>query len=167
MSPENILYSAVFSNDSDDALDISLSELEAADIVQVDEDTLHVIAGNKSYLIQVMQADFRKKRYVLRINGKDVRVKLRDEVESRVHAMGFDINRNHIKLKHVSSPMPGLVLKVLVQEGETVTEGQPVIVLEAMKMENVLNAPADGVISSVNVKEKQNVDKGQVLLELT
>jgi len=166
MNLKNILYSAVFGDSPEEGVDITKSELEEADIIQISDDTLHVIMDHKSRLIQVIHADYGAKQYVLRIDGKDITVKLRDEVESRVHAMGFDINRNHVKLKQVSSPMPGLVLKVLAKEGDELLEGQPVIVLEAMKMENVLKSPTSGKVTSVNVKEGQNVDKGQVLVEL-
>jgi biotin carboxyl carrier protein len=79
--------------------------------------------------------------------------------------MGFDVNKNHVKLKQISSPMPGLVLKVLAAEGDEVTEGQPVLVLEAMKMENVLSAPTAGVISEILTQAGKNVNKGQVLVK--
>jgi biotin carboxyl carrier protein len=62
--------------------------------------------------------------------------------------------------------MPGLVLKILASEGDQVTEGQPVLVLEAMKMENVLSAPTDGIISEILVTSGKNVNKGQVLVRL-
>jgi len=166
MKDRDILYSAVFGDSTEGGVDISLSELEESDIIRISADMLHMITANTSQLIQVVHADYDAKQYTLRIDGREIKVKLRDEVESRVHAMGFDENRNHVKLKQVSSPMPGLVLKILAQEGDEVSEGQPLIVLEAMKMENVLNAPADGIITKVNVRERQNVDKGQLLVEL-
>lgn len=161
-----ILYHAVFGDDQTKDIEITQQDLESADIISVGVDRLHILEAFQSQIVEVIHADYAVKQFVLRINGKEVTVKLRDEVESRIHAMGFDINRHHIKLNHVSSPMPGMVLKILAQEGEEVSEGQPVIVLEAMKMENVLNAPASGVISKIHVTEKQNVDKNEILVEL-
>lgn len=61
----------------------------------------------------------------------------------------------------MEAPMPGKVLKVLVKAGETVKENQPIIVLEAMKMENEIVAPKDGVISAVYVNEGSALDVGQ------
>lgn len=161
-----VLYHAVFGEDQTNDIEITQQDLETADIIPAGEDRLHILEAFQSQLIEVVHADYAARQFVLRINGKDVTVKLRDEVESRVHAMGFDTNRNHVKLNHVSSPMPGMVLKILVQEGQEVQEGDPVIVLEAMKMENVLNAPTNGVISKIHVTEKQNVDKNAILVEL-
>lgn len=166
MTIKDILYTVVSGENSEHSIEITREDLDNADIVQIAEDTVHLIDGHQSHLIRVVKVDYVAKEFVLLINGKDITVKLRDEVESRVHAMGFDVSRNHVKLRQVSSPMPGMVLKILVRKGEEVKEGQPVIVLEAMKMENVLNAPANGMITKIHVQEKQNVDKNQLLVDL-
>jgi biotin carboxyl carrier protein len=60
--------------------------------------------------------------------------------------------------------MPGKIWKLPVREGDTVTEGQLVLVLEAMKMENEIFAPTGGKITSVNCKEGDSVNTGDVLL---
>jgi biotin carboxyl carrier protein len=64
------------------------------------------------------------------------------------------------------APMAGKLLRVRVQPGETVSAGQPLLVIEAMKMENEIAAPISGVVRSVNVSAPAAVDKGAVLLEL-
>lgn len=65
----------------------------------------------------------------------------------------------------VRAPMPGLVVRVEVGEGESIEEGQGVIIVEAMKMENELKAEAAGVVSRILVETGQAVDKGTVLVE--
>jgi len=65
----------------------------------------------------------------------------------------------------LKSPMPGLVVRVLVSAGQTIHAGQGLVVLEAMKMENELRANADGVVTSVQIQAGQAVDKGQTLIE--
>lgn len=64
------------------------------------------------------------------------------------------------------SPMPGTILKVNAKEGDTVKAGDSVVILEAMKMENDITAPKDGVIKAVYVSEKQAVAKGDALFEV-
>ncbi|MCC2672653.1 MAG: biotin carboxyl carrier protein [Armatimonadetes bacterium] len=64
------------------------------------------------------------------------------------------------------APMPGLVVRVLVEVGQEVAAGTGVVVLEAMKMENELKAPASGVVGAVKVGPGEPVEKGQVLVEL-
>ncbi|MNS88855.1 Methylmalonyl-CoA carboxyltransferase 1.3S subunit [compost metagenome] len=62
--------------------------------------------------------------------------------------------------------MPGLILKVLVTEGQAIKKGEPVLILEAMKMENVFKAPGDAVVKAIRIEERQAVEKGEVLIEL-
>lgn len=66
----------------------------------------------------------------------------------------------------VMSPMPGTVLKILVNPGERVDAGQALFILEAMKMENKIPAPQAGVVQEIHVSQGQNVDTGQHLLTL-
>ena len=66
----------------------------------------------------------------------------------------------------VTAPMPGKVLAVKVKVGDSVTSGAPVLVLEAMKMENDIVAPKDGKVVAVNVKAGDSVESGAVLVSL-
>ncbi len=66
----------------------------------------------------------------------------------------------------VAAPMPGKVIKVLVENGQEVEEGQPVLIVEAMKMEHTLRAPAAGVVAELKCAEGDQVDAGVPLLEL-
>lgn len=66
----------------------------------------------------------------------------------------------------VWAPMPGKIAKVLVKAGQEVKEGDPVVVLEAMKMENELRSPASGTVKSVHVAEGDQADRGQLLIAL-
>ncbi len=68
--------------------------------------------------------------------------------------------------RELRAPMPGLVVGVRRQPGETVEAGEPLVVLQAMKMENELSLPAAGTIASVAVQDGQTVDQGQVLVVL-
>ena len=66
----------------------------------------------------------------------------------------------------LKAPMPGRVVKVLVKVGETVQRGAPIIIVEAMKMENEMHAPASGTVLKVHVVEGATVDAGQLMVEL-
>ena len=67
---------------------------------------------------------------------------------------------------HIVSPMPGLLIEVGVQEGDEVKVGQPVAVVEAMKMENVLRAPGDGVVARILASPGETLSVGQTIIEL-
>jgi len=66
----------------------------------------------------------------------------------------------------IVSPMSGVILKVLVSEGQKVEYGQKLVILEAMKMENDIVTDKAGIVKKIYVKEGDNVDTGQVLVEL-
>jgi glutaconyl-CoA decarboxylase len=71
-----------------------------------------------------------------------------------------------LKGEPVNSPLPGVVIRVLVKTGERVKGGQPLIVLEAMKMENEITAPRDGVVAQIAVDKGSKVETGSALLSL-
>jgi biotin carboxyl carrier protein len=65
------------------------------------------------------------------------------------------------------APMPGRVLRIAVAEGETVAEGQPMLVMEAMKMEHTLRAPHTGVVAEVRCRVGDQVEAGETLLVIS
>jgi biotin carboxyl carrier protein len=68
-------------------------------------------------------------------------------------------------VNEIKAPMPGLILEINVAEGAEVKENDALLILEAMKMENVLNSPRDGVIKSISVAQGETVDKNALLIE--
>jgi propionyl-CoA carboxylase alpha chain len=67
--------------------------------------------------------------------------------------------------KIISSPMPGRIISIAVNEGEEVVEGTELVVVEAMKMQNILRTPQTGIIKKIHVHAGNNVKSGQVLIE--
>lgn len=65
----------------------------------------------------------------------------------------------------ISSPMPGRIISIAVNEGEEVIEGTELVVVEAMKMQNILRTPQSGIIKKIHVEAGNNVKSGQVLIE--
>jgi len=68
-------------------------------------------------------------------------------------------------INKLDAPMPGNILDVLVSKGDKVAKGDPLLILEAMKMENVIKAPTDVTIQKINVLVGDNVEKNQTLIE--
>jgi biotin carboxyl carrier protein len=66
----------------------------------------------------------------------------------------------------IAAPMPGMVVKILAAEGDLVNQGDKIIIVEAMKMENALSAPISGVVKKIYVAEEQPVDKDALLMEI-
>ena len=125
----------------------------------------HVLRDGKSYQAELISADYNTKHIVLRVNGISYSVKLEDQYDQLVDRLGLTISSTH-KVKDIYAPMPGLVLDIAVSVGQEVEEGTPLLILEAMKMENVIKSAGTGVVKSINVKQGQAVDKSQLLIEM-
>jgi acetyl/propionyl-CoA carboxylase alpha subunit len=86
-----------------------------------------------------------------------------DRYDELLRSLGMD-KAMGAKVNELKAPMPGLVLDIRVTEGQSVAKGEAVIVLEAMKMENILKAPADVVVKKIVAKKGNAVEKNQVLV---
>ncbi|MFP4623421.1 MAG: acetyl-CoA carboxylase biotin carboxyl carrier protein subunit [Gemmatimonadota bacterium] len=104
-------------------------------------------------------------RWDIHVNGTRFDVEVVDERTRAIRAMTGE-GAAARGPRPIRAPMPGLVVRVEVQEGDTVRAGQTVAIVEAMKMENDLKADADGVVARVAVEAGEPVEKGAVLVEL-
>ncbi|MFN7986086.1 MAG: biotin/lipoyl-containing protein [Thermoanaerobaculia bacterium] len=100
----------------------------------------------------------------VRVGAEKVPLELLDELTARAQAVAG--KGGYRGSGDVKAAIPGRVLRILSGPGDAVVQGQPVVVLEAMKMENDVRAPRDGVVRSVEVTAGQAVGAGQVLLRL-
>jgi biotin carboxyl carrier protein len=103
-------------------------------------------------------------RYTIHLDGFRFEVEALDERTRAIRQLTGSAARPTGPAS-LSAPMPGLVVRVLVQPGERVQAGQGVVVIEAMKMENELRASAAGVVRTIPVAPGSAVEKGAVLVE--
>jgi biotin carboxyl carrier protein len=133
------------------------------DVVEVKNGSFHVIKDNRSYNVEVIKANVSEKSFLVNVNGNKYQLNVKDKFDELLKSLGFD-NLNANKVNEIKAPMPGLVLDIRVAEGDTVKKGDPILVLEAMKMENIIKSPTDGTIKKINVKKGVAVEKNQVLI---
>lgn len=136
-----------------------------ADIVRISETRFHIIVGDQSWLIEFVRKDDSGKQLDLMINGVKRQVVVADEYDLLLAHLGLD-KTNHNKVNQIKAPMPGLVISIKVKEGDQLKKGDPILTLEAMKMENIIKAPADAVVQKINVTERTAVEKSQVLVTM-
>jgi Acetyl/propionyl-CoA carboxylase, alpha subunit len=98
------------------------------------------------------------------VNGRHYPVILKDKFDVLLEKMGMNSNAG-AKVNHVRAPMPGLIISLKVKNGDEVKTGDTLLILEAMKMENIIKAPGDAIVKSVKVSMGQGVEKNQVLIE--
>lgn len=126
---------------------------------------ISVLYNNKSYTAIVEHVDTKSKELKVRINGSQYTINIKEQLDQLLESMGMDLSAMQ-KVEPIKAPMPGLILKVMVEPGQTIKKGDGLLVLEAMKMENILKATSDATVKAVNVEEKTAVEKGAILIEL-
>lgn len=131
-------------------------------LIRVAKNQYHLLLDNKSYRIELLNNDQIGGSLQLKINGRLMEGRIAYRIEQVLKSMGMDSGKK--VQKDIKAPMPGLVLEVLVEAGQEVTEGDDLIILEAMKMENALKAPQSGIIENVSVSKQDKVDKNQLLV---
>jgi len=136
----------------------------------------NVTVGEKSSFVEIIKSENGK--LDLLIDGKYVTTYVSSDGAKRwvtVNGQTFVLTKSsgtkrgggkHEHSGNLSAPMPGQIRAVNVKEGEAVTKGQTLVVLEAMKMEIRIQAPRDGIVSSVSVEVGQTVEREQALIEI-
>lgn len=138
---------------------------ESFDIIQVKDGELHVLWNQKSYTAVVVETNHEEKTATIRVNGNDYSIKLQDKYDLLLQQLGLG-NLQTKKVNQIKAPMPGLVLRFEKKVGDEVKKGESVLILEAMKMENILKSPGDGKIKKIVVEQGQAVEKNQILVEM-
>ena len=124
-----------------------------------------LIHDSKNYNVSLEQVDLEKKEVILELDGKRHICTISTELDLLIKDMGL-LSAKSAKVKEIKAPMPGKVIEVLVKESEAVKKGESLLILEAMKMENVIKAPHDLDVKSIKVELGQAVEKGAVLIKL-
>ena len=126
------------------------------EVAREDGDEIIIVVNNRPYVI-MLESDVR-----IRVNGDVYEVNVMDEqIQKLIKASPEKFQKKDLALKAV---MPGLVIDIMVKEGDPVKTGDALLVLEAMKMQNELKAPQDGTVKRVIVQKGKTVNTGDTLL---
>jgi Acetyl/propionyl-CoA carboxylase, alpha subunit len=134
------------------------------DLVEINDGYFHILHQNKSYRAEVVKTDAATKTFTFKINGRIYAVELKDKFDLLLEKMGMSGGAS-AKINNIKAPMPGLIIDLKIKVGDTVKAGDPLLILEAMKMENILKSPGEATVKNVKVKKGDSVEKGQVLVE--
>lgn len=137
------------------------------DAQSLPSEIVSALIANKSYDLELDDKDQSNDpldgRLSIRVRGRVVRLEILEARRKRMK----DAQSSHfggLANSHVTSPMPGKVLRYLVEVGDEIAEGQGVVVVEAMKMENELCAPRKGVVAALLVEVGKPVESGTKLM---
>ncbi|MDC6367570.1 MULTISPECIES: acetyl-CoA carboxylase biotin carboxyl carrier protein subunit [Flavobacteriaceae] len=150
----------------DGSLDFQLSkdEISALDLIKNGDGSLHLLKDGISYHIQISKVDPDNRYYTVSVNGTEHKIAIKTPLDELISDMGFATNGLK-DIDSIAAPMPGLILDISVEEGQEVKDGDQLIVLEAMKMENIITSPRNGTIKKIAVSQSDAVEKAQLLIE--
>ena len=133
------------------SFETSKDDIHQLDFVETSENEFHILQNNISVKASVLQSDFNQKNYTVKVNNNTYSVDIQDTLDQQIAELGFELGASK-KVNSIKAPMPGLILEINVVTGQDVKENDAILILEAMKMENVINSPRDGVIKSIAIK---------------
>jgi biotin carboxyl carrier protein len=145
--------------------EFSAEQVAAFDIVKKSAVEFNLLKDHRSVNAKLLTADNTCKNSTIEIEGEIYSVTIKDELDQVLENMGFGLAANK-QIKNIKAPMPGLVLEIAVAKGQQVNEGDKILILGAMKMENSIVVSANATIKRIAVKAGDAVEKGQVLVEL-
>ena len=146
------------------SFNITNEDVASIDALPTSTKTYHILQDNKPFLAEVIGSNFNQKNYTVKVNNSTYDVDISDGLDLLIKEMGFSLGSTK-NIGSIQAPMPGLILEINVRVGQAVKEEDPLLILEAMKMENVIFSPRDGVIKSISVNQGDAVEKKQLLIE--
>jgi len=132
------------------------------DIIKISDNLYSLILNNQSWFLSYNEKDNR--RFISDSKYESI-IHIQNELEIVLSKFGFASTEDD-KIGEIHASIPGLITKLFVKAGDKIKEGHPLCILEAMKMENEINAPMDGVIKSIHVIEGNSVEKGNIIMEI-
>lgn len=139
-------------------------EVIAVDFVSLASSHAHVLYKNKSYNVEIVSESMEDKVVEIKVNGRTYHVEVRDKYDQLLKQLGLE-NLSANKVKETKAPMPGLVLNILVEQGQQVKKGDNLLILEAMKMENIIKSASDGTVKAILIAKGDKVDKNSLLIQ--
>lgn len=133
-------------------------------ISKTSKDKFQITKDGKKLNAEVIGYERESKVVEIKINNQIYNVSVKDKMDQLLQKMGIT-NLSSSTIKDVKAPMPGLIHDILVEVGQEVKKGDQLMILEAMKMENVLKSPGAGTIASIEVGKGESVEKNQILIK--
>ncbi len=119
---------------------------------------------NKTYRGEWIAFHSESNTATVKINHTEFSITITQPIDALLEKLGMG-SASTKKVKNLKAPMPGLVRQILVNVDEEVIKDTPLLILEAMKMENVIKAQGEGKIKSIQVNQGQAVEKSALLIE--
>jgi biotin carboxyl carrier protein len=148
-------------------VDVRIEQSTGEAVVEVNGETMRVALPQLAYADQTTLALVDRRSYEVVVDRHMRWIRSAHRLHRlEVHDRAAPVARPASGAGRVKAPLPGLIARVLVGQGEEVAAGQPLLVLEAMKMENEIRAPRAGTVAQINIAPGQQVALGMVMAEI-
>ena len=145
--------------------ELDMDGVEKLDLIKESESSFHLLLDNQAYRAKLDSSAFDERVYTIIINSNPYKVRIKSSIDTLIKEMGYSIGSSKVG-NSIKAPMPGIIIGIHVEKGQAVKEGETLLILEAMKMENALLCPKDGTIKELTVQIGDTVDKNKLLVEL-
>lgn len=133
------------------------------DLASTGPNAWNIIANNRSHNVRLLERNDAERTITLLINNHRYTVGVHDRFDALLEKLGMSLE-DDAGLNELKAPMPGLVVDLIAQPGTQVEKGDPLLILEAMKMENVIKAAGTATVKALHADKGQTVNKNQLLI---
>lgn len=124
---------------------------------------IYILWKKKKYLVDVIEKN--QNQYEILVNGVSYSITVESPFSYKRRKY-LNKNKKESKLEQIHAPMPGKIIEFLVEENQMVKEGEPLLILEAMKMQNEITSNIQGKINKINFHADDTVMKDDILIEV-
>ena len=146
-------------------LEIGADAAQGLDVSPFAENSFHILHNSRSFRAELLRSNFFDRSYAIRIGGETFELTIQSDLDALIEKMGYTLGSSRI-MNSIKAPMPGIIIDIPVEPGQQVNEGEALVILEAMKMENAILSPANATIKEILVKKGETVEKNKLLIEL-
>jgi biotin carboxyl carrier protein len=132
-------------------------------IFESEDGFTYLVYKNKKYLAEIIEKN--QNKYTVMLNGVSYSFSIESPISYK-RKKYLEKQQVKSKIESVMAPMPGKIIDLLVEENTQIKEGEPIVILEAMKMQNEINSHVSGKVKKIHVKQNDSVSKDEVLLEV-
>ena len=138
--------------------------IDELDLFKNSGNNFHLIHENNSHQATLINSNYLNRTYSIKVNSNIYDVEIQRPVDDLIDKMGY-ANRSAKTVNSIKAPMPGIIIDLKVEKGQTVKEGDTLLILEAMKMENAIVCPKDTTIKEIYTSVGETVDKNKLLID--
>lgn len=132
-------------------------------IVEDEKGFSYLVYKNKKYHVEILEKN--QNKYIVMINGVWYSFSIETPISYK-RRKTLTRNGTSSRVENVLAPMPGKILDIMVEENSEIKEGEPIVILEAMKMQNEIVSSVNGKIKKINIKQNDTVIKDEIMIEI-